>query len=118
MKETGGIEGQQNFVLSDTNTLVAGLEYRNAKVTHKGLYNSGSYNNKAVFLQDQWKFAPTWQLNTGVRYDDHSKAGSRTTGSVAVNKNSARTAMPTCPGTPYSELRPRMICSGISRAIS
>ncbi len=113
-----GIEGQQNFVLSDTNTLVAGLEYRNAKVTHKGLYNSGSYNNKAVFLQDQWKFAPTWQLNTGVRYDDHSKAGSRTTGSVAVNKNSARTAMPTCPGTPYSELRPRMICSGISRAIS
>lgn len=81
-----GIEGQQNFVLSDTNTLVAGLEYRNAKVTHKGLYNSGSYNNKAVFLQDQWKFAPTWQLNTGVRYDDHSKAGSRTTGSVAVNK--------------------------------
>lgn len=81
-----GIEGQQNFALSDTNTLVAGLEYRNAKVTHKGLYNSGSYNNKAVFLQDQWKFAPTWQLNTGVRYDDHSKAGSRTTGSVAVNK--------------------------------
>lgn len=80
------IEGQQNFALSDTNTLVAGLEYRNAKVTHKGLYNSGSYNNKAVFLQNQWKFAPTWQLNTGVRYDDHSKAGSRTTGSVAVNK--------------------------------
>ena len=81
-----GIEGQQNFALSDTNTLVAGLEYRNAKVTHKGLYNSGSYNNKAVFLQDQWKFAPTWQLNTGVRYDNHSEAGSRTTGSVAVNK--------------------------------
>lgn len=81
-----GIEGQQNFALSDTNTLVAGLEYRNAKVTHKGLYNSGSYNNKAVFLQDQWKFAPTWQLNTGVRYDNHSEAGSQTTGSVAVNK--------------------------------
>ena len=62
------------------------MEYRNAKVNHKGLYNSGSYNNKAVFLQDQWKFAPTWQLNTGVRYDNHSEAGSRTTGSVAVNK--------------------------------
>lgn len=81
-----GIEGQQNFALSDTNTLVAGLEYRNAKVTHKKLYNSGSYNNKAVFLQDEWKFAPSWQLNTGVRYDEHSRAGNRTTGSVAVNK--------------------------------
>lgn len=81
-----GLEGQQNFVLSDTNTLVAGLEYRNAKVDHVNLYSNGSYNNKAVFLQDQWKFAPTWQLNTGVRYDDHSKAGNRTTGSVAVNK--------------------------------
>lgn len=81
-----GLEGQQNFVLSDTNTLVAGLEYRNAKVDHVNLYNNGAYNNKAVFLQNQWKFAPTWQLNTGVRYDDHSKAGNRTTGSVAVNK--------------------------------
>ena len=87
MDETDwGIEGQQNFVLSDTNTLVAGLEYRNAKVDHVGSYTDGKYNNKAVFLQDQWKFAPTWQLNTGVRYDDHSKAGNRTTGSVAVNK--------------------------------
>ena len=87
MNETDwGLEGQQNFVLSDTNTLVAGLEYRNAKVDHVGIYTDGKYNNKAVFLQDQWKFAPTWQLNTGVRYDDHSKAGNRTTGSVAVNK--------------------------------
>ena len=65
---------------------MAGLEYRNAKVDHVGIYTDGKYNNKAVFLQDQWKFAPTWQLNTGVRYDDHSKAGNRTTGSVAVNK--------------------------------
>lgn len=87
MNETDwGLEGQQNFFLSDTNTLVAGLEYRNAKVDHVGIYTDGKYNNKAVFLQDQWKFAPTWQLNTGVRYDDHSKAGNRTTGSVAVNK--------------------------------
>lgn len=87
MNETDwGLEGQQNFVLSDTNTLVAGLEYRNAKVDHVGIYTDGKYNNKALFLQDQWKFAPTWQLNTGVRYDDHSKAGNRTTGSVAMNK--------------------------------
>lgn len=87
MNETDwAIEGQQNFALSDTNTLIAGLEYRNAKVNHADVYTNGKYNNKAIFLQDQWKFAPSWQLNTGVRYDNHSKAGSRTTGSVAVNK--------------------------------
>lgn len=87
MNETDwAIEGQQNFALSDTNTLIAGLEYRNAKVNHTDVYTNGKYNNKAIFLQDQWKFAPSWQLNTGVRYDNHSKAGSRTTGSVAVNK--------------------------------
>lgn len=38
MDETDwGIEGQQNFVLSDTNTLVGGLEYRDAKHTMKSV---------------------------------------------------------------------------------
>ncbi|WP_432642058.1 TonB-dependent receptor plug domain-containing protein [Acidaminococcus sp.] len=88
MDETDwGIEGQQNFVLSDTNTLVGGLEYRDAKAHNEKAYTGKKgYNNKAIFLQDQWQFAPTWQLNTGVRYDDHSKAGNRTTGSAAINK--------------------------------
>jgi len=82
-----GIEGQQNFVLSDTNTLVGGLEYRDAKAHNEVSYKGKKgYNNKAVFLQDQWKFAPTWQLNTGVRYDNHSRSGNRTTGSAAINK--------------------------------
>ena len=97
MDETDwGIEGQQNFALSDTNTLVGGLEYRDAKAHNKGipgnLYSTDKYagkkgyNNKAIFLQDQWQFAPSWQLNTGVRYDKHSHSGNRTTGSAAINK--------------------------------
>lgn len=88
MDETDwGIEGQQNFVLSDTNTLVGGLEYRDAKAHNETSYvGKKGYNNKAVFLQDQWQFAPTWQLNTGIRYDDHSRSGNRTTGSAAINK--------------------------------
>lgn len=88
MDETDwGIEGQQNFVLSDTNTLVGGLEYRDAKAHNEISYQGKKgYNNKAVFLQDQWQFAPTWQLNTGVRYDKHSRSGNRTTGSAAINK--------------------------------
>ena len=88
MNETDWVlEGQQNFVLSDTNTLVGGLEYRHNKAKNEYYYTSAkNYNNKAVFLQDQWKFAPTWQLNTGIRYDNNSKAGNRTTGSAALNK--------------------------------
>ena len=88
MDETDwGIEGQQNFVLSDTNTLVGGLEYRDAKAHSQGNYSGKKgYNTKAVFLQDQWQFAPTWQLNTGIRFTDHSRSGNRTTGSAAINK--------------------------------
>lgn len=88
MDETDwGIEGQQNFVLSDTNTLVGGLEYRDAKAHNETSYQGKKgYNNKAVFLQDQWQFAPTWQLNTGIRFTDHSRSGNRTTGSAAINK--------------------------------
>lgn len=88
MNETDwGIEGQQNFILSDTNTLVGGLEYRDAKAHNETSYvGKKGYNNKAVFLQDQWQFAPTWQLNTGIRYDNHSRSGNRTTGSAAINK--------------------------------
>lgn len=88
MNETDwGIEGQQNFALSDTNTLTAGLEYRNNKADNKVYYEGAhSYNNKAAFVLDQWKFAPTWQLNTGVRYDKNSRSGNRTTGSAALNK--------------------------------
>lgn len=88
MDETDwGVEGQQNFVLSATNTLTAGLEYRDAKADNETSYGGKKgYNNKAVFLLDQWEFAPTWKLNTGIRYDKHSRSGNRTTGSAALNK--------------------------------
>ena len=88
MNETDwGIEGQQNFILSDTNTLVGGLEYRDAKAYNENSYRGKKgYNTKAIFLQDQWQFAPTWQLNTGIRFTDHSRSGNRTTGSASINK--------------------------------
>jgi vitamin B12 transporter len=41
---------------------------------------------RLLFAQDEWQFAPTWQLNAGLRYDNHSEAGSKTTASLAVNK--------------------------------
>ena len=39
-----------------------------------------------MYINDIWEFAPTWTLNAGVRYDDHSKAGNDTTFSAGLNK--------------------------------
>jgi vitamin B12 transporter len=84
---TTGVDVQQAWRTSASNKVVVGASYY-----HAGAYNELAYpegegiNTKAIFAQDEWQFAPTWQLNTGLRYDNHSEAGSKTTGSIAVNK--------------------------------
>lgn len=87
-KETkNGLNLQQNFKLSDTNKLVAGADWYGTKVENRLNWNSGKkINNKSIFVQDSWEFAPTWTLNAGARFDHHSTFGSKLTGSAAVNK--------------------------------
>lgn len=86
-ERTYGFEGQQSFATSKDNKIIGGIEYKNASVENSEAYTgTKGINNKAIFLQDQWQFAPTWQVNAGLRYDNHSKAGSKTTGSIAFNK--------------------------------
>ena len=82
-----GFEAQQNITLSDNNRLVVGASYRKAKALNATSYTAEkSINNKAVFVSDQWEFAPNWTLDAGVRYDKHSTAGSKTTWSAGLNK--------------------------------
>lgn len=82
-----GFEAQQNITLSDNNQLVLGASYRKAKALNATSYTAEkSINNKAVFVSDQWEFAPNWTLDAGVRYDKHSTAGSKTTWSAGLNK--------------------------------
>lgn len=82
-----GFEAQQNITLSDNNRLVVGASYRKAKALNATSYTAEkSINNKAVFVSDQWEFAPSWILDAGVRYDKHSTAGSKTTWSAGLNK--------------------------------
>lgn len=85
-----GFEAQQAVTLSDNNKLVVGASYRSAKASNDGRNGAASYNgkvnNKALFVSDQWEFIPTWTLDAGVRYDNHSKAGSKTTWSAGLNK--------------------------------
>lgn len=84
---TVGIEVQQNFKFNDKDALTAGIEYYKTEVENTSMYGGErSINNKAIFAENRWEFADSWQLNTGLRYDNHSKYGSEFTPKVAVNK--------------------------------
>ncbi len=88
MKEkVNGIDVQQAFTTSDNNKIVVGATWRESDVTAKGdnNYNAG-IDNTAIFVSDTWEIAPTWTLNAGIRYDDHSHAGDDTTMSAGLNK--------------------------------
>lgn len=91
IKETDiGFDAQQAVTLADNNKLVVGASYRGAKGSNDGRNDAAKYNekinNKALFVSDQWEFIPTWTLDAGVRYDNHSKAGGKTTWSAGLNK--------------------------------
>lgn len=90
-EKSNGFDVQQAFSLSDNNKMVIGSSWRQTDVeTTPGLWGGNQYDegihNLAFFLNDTWEFAPTWTLNAGVRYDNHSEAGSETTMSAGLNK--------------------------------
>lgn len=101
-EKTTGIDMQQNFVTGITNQITAGLQYYKNEVENTAMYGGQrDVNNKAVFVEDRWQFADSWQLNTGLRLDHHSKYGSELTPHIAVNKNSMMLAMPIFPGVKF-----------------
>lgn len=81
-----GFELQQSITTSANNKLVVGASYRNSKAENEIAYDESSIHNLAIFANNMWEFAPTWTLNTGARWDKHSKAGSKTTLSAGLNK--------------------------------
>lgn len=85
-EKVAGFEAQQAISTAENNKLVVGASYRSSHVNAvTGSYND-KINNKALFVSDQWEFAPRWTLDAGVRYDKHSTAGSKTTWSAGLNK--------------------------------
>ena len=85
-----GFEAQQAITTGANNKLVVGASYRRAKASNDGRNGAAKYsdsiNNKAIFVNDQWEFLPSWTLSAGVRYDKHSTAGGKTTWSAGLNK--------------------------------
>ena len=87
VEKTDGIDLQQEITTSDVNKLVIGSSWRESKVTNPSAYiGENKINNKAFFVNDSWCITNSWILNSGVRYDDHSKAGDETTLSAGLNK--------------------------------
>ena len=85
--ETTGFTAQQNLKLNEKNELTFGAEYYKTEVENKDYLNGGnSINNKAVYLEERWKINDSWQVNTGLRYDDHNRYGEELTPKVALNK--------------------------------
>lgn len=81
-----GFEAQQAISIAENNKLVVGASYRSSHVNAVTASYNDKINNKALFVSDQWEFAPNWTLDAGARYDKHSTAGSKTTWSAGLNK--------------------------------
>ena len=85
--ESTGFNIQQNLKFNDTNELTIGAEYYKTEVENINYVNGkNSINNKAIYLEERWQFADSWQLNTGLRYDEHNKYGEEFTPKIALNK--------------------------------
>ena len=86
-EKADGIDLQQELSLSNTNKMVVGTSWRKANVFNVMAYkDENSVDNTAIFVNDAWNFAPTWTLNLGARYDNHSEVGDETTFSAGLNK--------------------------------
>lgn len=86
-ESTLGLDIQQNFKLNKSNALTAGLSYYRTKVNNDVMFDGEKeIINKAIFVEDRWQFAENWNLNTGLRLDNHNEYGSELTPRIALNK--------------------------------
>ena len=84
--EKTGFEVQKNWIFGN-NEITGGIEYYKDIVENEAIYGGKrDVNNKSIYLEDRWKFAKNWQLNSGFRYDKHSRYGSEVTPHFALNK--------------------------------
>ncbi|MGM9572230.1 MAG: TonB-dependent receptor plug domain-containing protein, partial [bacterium] len=81
-----GAEYQLNAILNENHLLTGGLEYRRVESGSSYIGSDEKKNdNKAIYLQDQWKISPKLTLTPGVRYDKHEEYGSYTSPKLVAN---------------------------------
>ncbi|HAK74851.1 MAG TPA: hypothetical protein DCP36_17250 [Sporomusaceae bacterium] len=91
---TQGFEYQTGWKLNEDNKLIAGFDWQKSTVLQNTYQdeslNTSNYSNKSVtntalYLQDIYLLAEKWTVTPGVRYDNHSKFGGKTTPKLNVN---------------------------------
>ena len=67
--QTQQLDYQMNLLLSDNNTLTAGVDYLHEQASSTAT-RLQSQHNTGVYLQDQIRLAERWFTTVGVRWDD------------------------------------------------
>lgn len=80
-----GMEWQQNWKLSEKQTLVGGASWLKEHLDDKDTIDRG-VTTKSVFLENSWKLPSNWTLSVGTRYDDQSIVGDNTTSRLSINR--------------------------------
>jgi iron complex outermembrane recepter protein len=70
---TYNIESQHSLVLSSTNTLTYGVNYRYNSVDGSAVSQLGREDRLGIHVQDEWKLHPSLTAVAGIRYDLHSR---------------------------------------------
>lgn len=82
---------------TENNTLITGFDYYKDTVNDysasggSNKFAGESIDNKAFFLQDEFKFAKFFNVTPGIRYTKTSKFGSNTSKSMTVGYNNGKT---------------------------
>jgi iron complex outermembrane recepter protein len=71
--QTYNVESQHSLVLSSTNTLTYGVNYRYNSVDGSAVSQLGREDRLGIHLQDEWKLHPALTAVAGIRYDLHSR---------------------------------------------
>lgn len=99
--QADGAEWQQTWKINDNYTLLGGASWRQVTadsaeydidVPAYGYYQAGyNYTDKkissrAFFLENNWRLPKNWSVTAGMRYDDYSLFGDKTTARITANR--------------------------------
>ena len=77
--ETLSISDYITKTYGDKHIVTAGFDYIKDEDVEANKTSYAKVYSKAIYLQDVWNFDKKWNLTSGIRYDNHSWAGSKTT---------------------------------------
>lgn len=99
--QADGAEWQQTWRISDRYTLLGGASWRQVSADSEeydvvipgfGGYLPGNnfkgkkISNRAFFLENNWRLPKNWSVTAGMRYDDYTLFGDKTTARITVNR--------------------------------